>query len=488
MKKILLIILLFCSAHFALLQSFSQSQTFTFSYTGSGTAPCHIASDPTWKTSHGSPSYSRNPTNNSGDYIYLLLRTSYKNSTTKSEGAFVSYSFKKSNKYRITIYSRSQKGIPSIFAYAANGLNGKLDTCKLAAFPTNVSEKEEIGWVYAGCSGFIPDIFTCADYIPSENSSWNPKKAYSYFWISSNPSIHDTTSLFVHTITITDLGAITPPGKPQNLRVTNTTSNSMTIQWDSSTPGEYPIAKYEVFRDGNSWSTTTNTTFSFNNLDPCRKYELAVQAIDVNENKSSKASIYAPTMPVGNIEKNMPVDLSTQPNKRLILEAENYILLKPGFSVKANDASELFIAMIGCSNFSSKSLEQDEDTEEDFTEKDDMIETFYNASDSDTDNVILTYPVKKDDIYETSLNTFPPNTNNEILIYPNPTLERITVEYHSFTGNEKIMLFDIAGRPLVNCNLCGIISNIDITPFSPGIYCIKVITQERIFVQKLIKM
>ena len=483
MKKNLFMILLFCSIYFALLQTFSQSQTYTFSYYGSGTAPCHIASDPQWKTSHGSPSYSRNPTNNQGDYIYLLLRTSYNNYTTKSEGAFVSYNFKKSNKYRITILSRSQKGMPSIFAYAANGLNGKLDTCKLAVFPTNVSDKEEIGWVYAGCDGFIPDIFTCADYIPSENSSWNPKKPYSYFWISSNLYAHDTTSLFVHTITITDLGAITPPGNPQNLQVTNTTGNSITVQWDPSTPGDYPIAKYEVFRDGFSWSTTTNTEFSFNNLTPCKKYELAVQAVDINENKSSKTSIIDHTTAVGNIVKNTPVDLSTQPNKRLLLEAENYILLSPGFSVKANDETELFIAMIGCSSVSSKNFEQNEDTEED-----DIVETFYNVLDNDTDNVMLTNLIKKNDIKETSFITSFPNTNNEILIYPNPSSEKITVEYHAFTGNERIMLFDIAGRPLISCWLSGMISNIDITPFSPGVYLIKVITQEKIIVHKLIKM
>jgi len=48
-----------------------------------------------------------------------------------------------------------------------------------------------------------------------------------------------------------------------------------------------------------------------------------------------------------NVVLNSPINLSTQPNKRYIVAAENYIQFNSGFSVSANNESEYFRAIIG---------------------------------------------------------------------------------------------------------------------------------------------
>ena len=74
-----------------------------------------------------------------------------------------------------------------------------------------------------------------------------------------------------------------------------------------------------------------------------------------------------------------------------------------------------------------------------------------------------------------------------MLIYPNPASGTITIEYFQFTGSEETMISDITGKSLLHNKLSGIISIIDISSLSSGIYFIKVITHERVYVQKLIK-
>jgi len=75
-------------------------------------------------------------------------------------------------------------------------------------------------------------------------------------------------------------------------------------------------------------------------------------------------------------------------------------------------------------------------------------------------------PIVEDDFSKTSLAVLPIDKVNDMIIYPNPTADKITIEYYQFAGDEKVILFDITGKPLLNCNLQGITSNIDISTFS----------------------
>jgi len=78
-------------------------------------------------------------------------------------------------------------------------------------------------------------------------------------------------------------------------------------------------------------------------------------------------------------------------------------------------------------------------------------------------------------------------TNSDPLIYPNPTSNTIIVEYQQFTGAEEITVFDIMGKPLLNYRLSGVMSNIDMSAFSSGIYFIRIVTEDRVFMKKLVK-
>jgi hypothetical protein len=51
-----------------------------------------------------------------------------------------------------------------------------------------------------------------------------------------------------------------------------------------------------------------------------------------------------------------------------------------------------------------------------------------------------------------------------------------------------MILFDITGKQLLENTLSSVTSNIDISSFSPGVYFIKVFTQEKILIRKFIKM
>jgi len=50
----------------------------------------------------------------------------------------------------------------------------------------------------------------------------------------------------------------------------------------------------------------------------------------------------------------------------------------------------------------------------------------------------------------------------DLRIYPNPASGTITIEYHQFTGMEKMILSDITGKPLLDNKLSEITSNIEI--------------------------
>ena len=125
------------------------------------------------------------------------------------------------------------------------------------------------------------------------------------------------------------------------------------------------------------------------------------------------------------------------------------------------------------------------------------MELFQAKISADCSNMLFnTPPANGEEIYFTgegdsmfeAMNILHSNANNEIFIYPNPTTGIITIEYHQFTGNEKILMSDITGKPLLNSTLSGNVSTIDISSFSPGMFFIKIITEEKVYVKKVIKM
>ena len=461
MKKIVVffsIILFAGNIYFAFSQTNPSYIIYDFDYSGSMPPPCYIPDDDDWKTSHGSPYYSQS---SQGSYNRLEFVTSFNNGTTKSEGAFISYNFMKTNMYQIEVYVKDITGMPTIDAYAANGLrdNKNMD-CEEDVFP-KVSDYELIDWAFASCN-----IFECIELIP-KNNYWIPKKDYTQFWITSNPETMQNSKFVVHKIIINDYGFAdtVPPTTPDNLRITDLDYNSISVEWDPSTDNT-GVAGYEVYCNNTLLGTTTNTQYTISNLTQCTNYQIEVRAFDAYQNYSPKASVDAQTPLQADLVLQTPINLSNQPNKEYIAEASNSITLKPGFSVKANSAQEYFHAKIssGCGKmlFNIPPLDEEDQYLDD----------------------ISIFPNSKSQSQTEAVEYF--TTDYDLRIYPNPASGTITIEYHQFTGMEKMILSDITGKPLMDCKLSGIISSIDISPFSSGVYFIKVITKDNLLVRKII--
>lgn len=97
----------------------------------------------------------------------------------------------------------------------------------------------------------------------------------------------------------TDDSDRTPPSAPQNLRVTNTATTFVNIQWNASSDNK-GVAKYHVFVNGNYKGYTQNTAAKIEDLQPNTTYSFHVIALDAAGNKSQKSNtVSATTKPSG---------------------------------------------------------------------------------------------------------------------------------------------------------------------------------------------
>lgn len=97
----------------------------------------------------------------------------------------------------------------------------------------------------------------------------------------------DTVSKTVH---VTASDDTEPPTVPQNLRVTASTLDSITLAWDASTDNRGVIG-YRIYRDGSPLTTTPNTTYTDTGLSANTNYNYQVQAYDAVPNYSALSSV-----------------------------------------------------------------------------------------------------------------------------------------------------------------------------------------------------
>lgn len=83
-----------------------------------------------------------------------------------------------------------------------------------------------------------------------------------------------------------------PPSAPANLRTTSATQSSVTVAWDASTDDSGVAPTYRLFRDGAQVTTTTATSFTFQNLTCGTGYTFGVEAYDA-QNLASTRSLLA---------------------------------------------------------------------------------------------------------------------------------------------------------------------------------------------------
>ncbi|MFI7534193.1 fibronectin type III domain-containing protein [Streptosporangium sp. NPDC049376] len=81
----------------------------------------------------------------------------------------------------------------------------------------------------------------------------------------------------------------TPPSTPGNLRVTGTSSSTVSLAWDASTDN-VGVTGYEVYRGTTLVTTATGTTYTDSNLSPSSTYTYTVRARDAAGNRSPESS------------------------------------------------------------------------------------------------------------------------------------------------------------------------------------------------------
>ena len=86
----------------------------------------------------------------------------------------------------------------------------------------------------------------------------------------------------------------TPPSAPSNVKVTGTTSSSVSLSWSASTDN-VGVTGYQVFRGGTQVGTTTGTSFTDTGLAASTQYSYTVTATDAAGNTSTPSSAVAAT-------------------------------------------------------------------------------------------------------------------------------------------------------------------------------------------------
>jgi hypothetical protein len=89
------------------------------------------------------------------------------------------------------------------------------------------------------------------------------------------------------------------PSAPSNLLVTGQGANSISLAWGAASPGNYPIAHYQIYRNGSAYDTTTATSFTDGHATEATNgaytsaaniYSYTVSAVDTQGNEGPQTS------------------------------------------------------------------------------------------------------------------------------------------------------------------------------------------------------
>jgi len=126
----------------------------------------------------------------------------------------------------------------------------------------------------------------------ASSGAWDPTNDWSYTGVSTTPG---STPVLVQRIPVYDNGLrvfgtepgggsqdTQPPSVPANLRVTGTTSSSVSLAWDASTDDVSGVTGYQVFRGAGTTpvGTPTGLTFTDTGLTASTTYSYTVRAVD----------------------------------------------------------------------------------------------------------------------------------------------------------------------------------------------------------------
>jgi endoglucanase len=124
----------------------------------------------------------------------------------------------------------------------------------------------------------------------ASSGAWDPTNDWSFAGVSTTPG---STPVLVQHIPVYDNGVrvfgaepgggqqdTQPPTVPANLRVTATTSSSVSLAWDASTDDVSGVTGYQVFRGATQVGSPTGLTFTDTNLAASTTFSYTVRAVD----------------------------------------------------------------------------------------------------------------------------------------------------------------------------------------------------------------
>jgi len=109
----------------------------------------------------------------------------------------------------------------------------------------------------------------------------------------------------------------TAPSVPGGLTVKSTSRTSIAIGWSASTDN-VGVSGYRVYVNGSAAGDTKGTEYSFEGLKCGRSYEISVDAVDANGNRSQRASIKADTQLCALAARLAGVGVRSAPGKRTV--------------------------------------------------------------------------------------------------------------------------------------------------------------------------
>ena len=133
----------------------------------------------------------------------------------------------------------------------------------------------------------------------ASSGAWDPTNDWSFTGVSTTPG---STPVLVQRIPVYDNGTrvfgnepgggvvdTQPPTTPGNLRVTGTTSSTVSLAWDASTD-DVGVTGYQVFRGTTLAGSATSTTFTDTGRSPSTTYSYTVVAQDASGKQSAAST------------------------------------------------------------------------------------------------------------------------------------------------------------------------------------------------------
>lgn len=274
-----------------------------------------------------------------------------------------------------------------------------------------------------------------------------------FYWANDN-SVGTQPPAAIDNITITQRGC----PAAENLRLANTTSTSVTLQWDDDTLNlaQKYLVEYDTagFTSGTGHvDTATGTIHTITRLEPQKTYDFYVTTLcDERWYADSTASLL-------NVSTSEPIyyTVTLQPNN-------NEFGRVSGSGTYLEGTVATFLAL----PFDGYRFDKWDDD---------------NQSNPRLHTIMSDINLTAVFVHITDIDTIAQTNINTLTLYPNPASGTVTVTYHR---PATITITDINGREMLRKTLTTSITTLDVSRLAPGNYFVRIEDEPRSPVRKLI--